>query len=86
MITTEQIKSKIQGDHAPQSIVVEDISWQHAGHNPAAKKGGTHFKITIKNTNWAALTRVQIHRKIHGSLDPFFAGGLHAFTLKIQTD
>ena len=42
-----------------------DISHQHAGHNEEAKKGNTHFKLTIVAEKFSKLNLLQRHRIVN---------------------
>ena len=48
----ENIIKKLSLALSPLFIEVEDQSHLHAGHNEAAKNGGTHFKISIKSSKF----------------------------------
>lgn len=52
----------------PTVLNVVDESHFHAGHNEDAKKGGTHFKVTIVSSMFEGKRLVERHRMIYEAL------------------
>ena len=67
----------------PSYLEIYDDSHQHAGHNAAAKKGGTHLRIEISSPQLEGKSRVQQHRMVNELLKPEFESGLHALQIKV---
>lgn len=70
---------------APTYLSIRDDSHKHAGHNPSAKKGGTHFAITIVSDVFIGLSKVEQHKHMYKLLDPFIKQGVHALQLTTKT-
>ena len=85
MITVETLKQKLTAQLAPQDLRIKDESSQHAGHNPAAARGGTHFNVEIVSAAFAGLSRVARQQLVYGILQNEFATGLHALSLSTKT-
>ena len=80
----ENILSKIKEELNPSFLEVIDESHLHANHNPDAKNGGTHFKITVISNFFEGKSKVEKHRIIHQILDYELKNGLHALTLELS--
>jgi BolA protein len=70
---------------APQKIVIEDQSSQHAGHAGAAPGGETHYRLTLVSTTFDGLSRVARQRLVYHALREEFETGLHALSLDLKT-
>ena len=80
---TRRLHALLQDAFAPTFLELRDESHLHAGHNPDAAKGGTHFRLTISSPVFTALGRVEQQRLVNNTLAAEFATGLHALSLKI---
>jgi BolA protein len=67
----------------PSLLEIHDDSHQHAGHNDAAKAGGTHLRIEISAPQLVGKSRVQQHRMVQDLLKSEFETGLHALQIKV---
>lgn len=65
----------------PEKLQIHDDSHQHAGHNDAAKAGGTHLRIEISSAHFTGKSRVQQHRMVQELLKSEFESGLHALQI-----
>ena len=82
MLTQEKIQ-KILTDHFhPVMLRVTDDSHQHAGHNPSAADGGTHFSIAIVSDLFTGKKLVERHRMVYAVLEHEFKDKLHALVIK----
>lgn len=70
---------------APQNIVIEDQSAQHAGHAGARPGGETHYRLTLVSTAFDGLSRVARQRLVYQALGEEFETGLHALSLDLKT-
>ncbi len=69
-----------------QSFQFEDQSYQHAGHNDAAKAGGTHIKLEIVSAAFDGLNRVERHRLIYENIDSIVKERkIHAIALSLRS-
>lgn len=85
MTRKERIDSILRTTFTPEVLEVRDDSHQHAGHNPAAKKGETHYHILIVSAHFAGKPLVERHRMINTALADEFKTGLHALQLIAKT-
>ena len=66
------------------NIKVQDVSFQHKGHNTFTGNEGTHFLIILKPPMNEKIKRIDIHKKINSLLFNEFKSGLHALEIKIK--
>lgn len=85
MSRASRIEAALNEALAPSLLTVTDDSASHAGHNPAAAAGGTHFSIRIVARAFEGLPRVKRHQKVYAALGDEFASGLHAVALETFT-
>ncbi|PHS28969.1 MAG: BolA family transcriptional regulator [Robiginitomaculum sp.] len=78
------IETKLREAFAPQSLIVRDVSANHAGHAGARPGGQTHFEVEIACAAFNGLNRLAMHRAVMGQLDDEFAGTLHALNIKAK--
>ena len=83
MTRTERIRTILTNALSPEILEIEDESAAHAGHNPAAANGETHYHLRIKAAKFEGLSRVDQHRIIYDLLARELYSGLHA--LRIST-
>ncbi|KAL9684866.1 hypothetical protein QQ045_022308 [Rhodiola kirilowii] len=80
-----RIRAKLQALEA-SSLVVEDVSHQHAGH--AAVKDGaqeTHFNVKIVSEKFSGQSLVKRHQMIYSLLNDELESGLHALSIVAKT-
>lgn len=65
----------------PTQFDLRDESHLHAGHNPDAAHGETHYRLTICSAQFSGLSRLAQHRRVMDLLQPEFDVGLHALAL-----
>ena len=84
-MTKETMLTILKDVFQPTVIDVVDESHFHAGHNEDAKKGGTHFKVTIVSELFEGKRLVERHRMIYEALkkEEYHALAIHA---KTQTE
>lgn len=78
---TTRLKEIIEQNLAPTSFSLRDESHLHAGHNPEAAKGETHYKMEITSDKFNGLSRIQQHRLVMDLLQTELESGLHALAL-----
>ncbi len=82
-VTAQQIQSALESTLKPVSLLVEDDSHQHVGHEGA--KYGRHFSVTIRATCFAGLSHVQRHRLVYDALRDLIPQGIHALAIKAES-
>jgi len=82
-----RIKQKLEPILEPTSLEVEDVSYQHAGHE--ALKGTaateTHFNLKIVSPKFEGQSLVKRHRLVYDLLSEEFKNGLHALSIVAKT-
>lgn len=64
----QKIEEVLREKLRPLSLEVEDVSYQHAGHNPEAAGGETHFNVSIVTESFKDMPLLKRHRMIYGYL------------------
>ena len=77
--TRTQIEQCLHSALAPDSLLVQDDSAQHAGH--AGAREGSHYTVHICSPRFAGLNRVARHRLVYDSLGPLGPQGIHALAI-----
>ncbi len=84
MISSETINQCLTEAFHPVSLSVEDVSHTHAGHNPQAAAGGTHFTVTIVAEAFAGKSLVERHRMVYAALGALMPN-IHALALTAKS-
>jgi len=79
------MQTLLSAQFAPQKIVIEDQSAQHAGHAGAQPGGETHYRLTLVSTAFDGVSRVTRQRLVYQALREEFETGLHALSLDLKT-
>lgn len=82
---TDTIEEKLTKAYAPSRLSVIDESHLHAGHNEAAKSGGTHFRVYMVAAAFDGMSRLERQRQVLALLEDELAGPVHALALKLKT-
>jgi len=69
----------------PVFLEIKDESSKHAGHNEAAKSGGTHFEVKIVSAEFDGKSRIQRHKMIYQILDLQLKTQVHALAIYAMT-
>lgn len=82
MLTKEKIRQILEERFHPVRLVVSDDSHQHAGHNPAAAGGGTHFSVEIVSPVFSGKKLIERHRMVYSVLEEALKTQIHALAIK----
>jgi BolA protein len=85
MSYADLIKQKLTAALSPEHLTIEDQSALHAGHNPAAAAGGTHFAVEIVSSTFEGMSRVKRQQLVYSILAEELAGGVHALAMTTKT-
>ena len=85
MADKDKIKEILSARLDIHTIKIIDESHSHAGHNPDAASGGTHFQLLIVSQDFQGKTSVARHKLIYKILEKEFKAGLHALAIKALT-
>ena len=82
--TAFEIESRLRERLNPSQLEVIDESAAHAGHSGANADGfGTHFRVRIAAPGFAALSRVDRHRRVYDALAEYIVpDGVHAVAIE----
>jgi BolA protein len=84
MDRVKRIETTLQQAFAPQRLVIEDESAQHAGHAGAAAGGG-HFRVLIVADAFRGQDRVRRHGAVYAALGDLMRVDIHALALRTLT-
>lgn len=83
MTTADQIHLKLAA-LAPENVVLEDESAQHAGHAGAASGGG-HFRLTLVSPQFRTLSTLARHRLVYAAMGELMQREIHALSITALT-
>lgn len=79
-----EIEQRLRAALAPQHLVIEDESAQHAGH-AGAREGGGHYDVTIVADQFAGKSLLQRHRLVYDALGETMRKDIHALSIHALT-
>ena len=82
MLTKAQIEQILIQKFHPVKLVVTDDSRSHAGHNPQAAHGNTHFSLEIVSSEFTGKKLIERHRMIYAVLNEGLQTHIHALAIK----
>jgi BolA family transcriptional regulator, general stress-responsive regulator len=82
--STQEIEARIHAAIAVQSLVVQDDSAKHHGHEGAASGGG-HFHVTLVSTAFEGKNRLARHRLVYDCLSDWIPARIHALSIDART-
>lgn len=83
MTTAERIHQRL-ASLAPENVVLEDESAQHAGHAGAASGGG-HFRLTLVSPQFRSLSTLARHRLVYDAMGDLMQREIHALSITALT-
>ncbi|HET9069215.1 MAG TPA: BolA family protein [Amaricoccus sp.] len=82
--TDEIMRAKLEAAFRPEHLEVIDESEAHRGHAGWREGGATHFRVVMRASALAGLSRVERSRAVHRALAAELAGGVHALALELS--
>lgn len=82
MSLADEIHTRLTTAFAPDLLQIVDDSEKHRGHGGWREGGETHFNVTIRAAQLAALPRLARHRAVHAALGDL-TQRIHALALDI---
>lgn len=82
MLTKAQIEQILTREFHPVSLLVIDDSHKHAGHNPQAVLGSTHFTVEIVSSKFSGKKLIERHRMVYSALSEGLNGNIHALAIR----
>jgi BolA protein len=83
MSVENQIKTIIESAFDPVHLEVINQSDNHIGHAGHDGSGESHFKLIVVSLAFEETSRVERSRLANQALEPLFANGLHALSMKL---
>ncbi|KAF3453260.1 hypothetical protein FNV43_RR03700 [Rhamnella rubrinervis] len=81
-----RIRERLEKELGPIELLVEDISYQHAGHaGVRGSDGETHFNVKVVSEEFQGKSLVKRHRLIYDLLQEELQSGLHALSIVAKT-
>jgi BolA protein len=71
----------LEGALRPTRLDIVDESHLHAGHNPEARAGETHFRVLVVSPEFAGKSRLARHRMVNELLADQLATKVHALAI-----
>jgi BolA protein len=82
---TDQIEQRLTAALQPSALLVENVSWQHAGHSGDPGSGESHFNVSVESAAFAGLSRVARQRLVNKALaDLIDPGRIHALAIRAK--
>ncbi|KAD4178818.1 hypothetical protein R6Q59_022370 [Mikania micrantha] len=82
----QRIREILNKELQPIELVLEDVSYQHAGHaGVKGSSGETHFNLKVVSKEFVGKSLVKRHRLIYTLLDTELQSGLHALSIEAKT-
>ena len=85
MLTQAQIEQILTQKFHPLKLKVTDDSHSHAGHNPQAAFGGTHYSVEIVSEVFTGKKLVERHRLVYDALKQGLQTHIHALAIKAMS-
>ena len=76
----EAIRSRLEADLAPESLVVEDESHLHAGHE-GARDGRGHFRVYVVSAAFNGKPMLARHRMVYAAMGQLMQTDIHALAI-----
>jgi BolA protein len=75
-----EIIKRLNATFTPETLGVDDESYQHAGHE-GAKDGRSHFRVLIISEAFEGKNLIDRHRMIYQALDEMMRIDIHALAI-----
>ena len=80
--SSELLRERLISNLAPVHLQITDDSHAHAGHNEAARHGGTHFSVAIVSDKFDDLNLVARHRLVYYAVGDLMKTKIHALSMQ----
>ncbi|TGL19490.1 BolA family transcriptional regulator [Leptospira bourretii] len=80
-----RMETILQEKFQPVSILLRDVSLEHAGHPGMTKDSKeTHFRLQMVSSKFSGRSTVENHRLVYAELGEEFKKGLHALEMDLS--
>ncbi len=76
------LRQRLTEAFQPELLEIENESHKHAGHSGDDGSGESHFRVMIRATGFAGLSRVARHRAVHAAIGDLNTR-IHALALDV---
>ena len=76
-----EIRHRLEQAFKPESLLVEDESHQHAGHE-GAKDGRGHFRVMLVSETFKGLSMIARHRAVYREMGSLMQSDIHALSIE----
>jgi BolA protein len=80
----ETIRKKLTAAFSPEHLEVVDESERHRGHAGWREGGETHFRVVMRSSALAGMSRVERSRAVHRALEAELSSRIHALALDLS--
>ena len=77
----DRMQLLLEAAFEPESLVIEDDSAKHAGHE-GAKGGLGHFNLSIVSAHFNGMKMLARHRAVYAALDDMMQTDIHALAIE----
>lgn len=85
MVSSEDIKQRLEESLEAVEVQVTDESHLHAGHE-GAKSGGRHYRVKLKSARFNGLRTLARHRLVYDALAEWMKKEIHALAIDSTED
>ncbi len=85
MVSSDDIKKRLETELDAQQVEVVDESHLHAGHE-GAKDGGRHYRVRLKSARFNGLRTLARHRLVYDALADWMRKEIHALAIDATED
>ena len=85
MVSSDDIKRRLETELNAQEVEVVDESHLHAGHE-GAKDGGRHYRVRLKSERFNGLRTLARHRLVYDALADWMRKEIHALAIDATED
>ena len=75
------IEQRLEDAFSPESLLVEDQSHLHVGHE-GAKDGRGHFRVMIVSDAFAGMNAIARHRAVYAAMGELMTTDIHALSIE----
>ncbi len=84
MSISDEMKARLIERFDPSDLKVADESEQHRGHAGYQEGGESHWRITMRTSEFSKMSRLDRHRAVHAALGADIVGRIHALALELS--
>ena len=79
-----EIRARLEAELAPESLLVDDESHMHIGHE-GAKGGLGHFRVLVVSESFQSQSLLKRHRMVYQAMGELMQTDIHALAIEALT-